>query len=188
MSFSIALKAFFAALGNNDKAAQIERVLSGERAIEAAKPAAETKPAAQPKPVSPARDSALTLLAALQREARLVDLIHEDLNQYSDAQVGAAARPCLQQCVAVLDRMLGLKPLVDAADGNLIEVGESASPTRYQWTGEGSAASDTSATAGKPVQGKLLHHGWQATKTELPTWSGDAADAKIIAPAQVQAP
>ena len=44
------------------------------------------------------------MLATLQREARLVDLIHEDLSQYSDAQVGAAARPCLQQCGGVLDR------------------------------------------------------------------------------------
>jgi hypothetical protein len=46
---------------------------------------------------------------------------------------------------------------------------------RYQWIGEGTAAS-----------GKLVHHGWEAKKVELPQWSGDASDTNIIAPAQVQ--
>jgi hypothetical protein len=116
-------------------------------------------------------------LAALQREARLVDLIQEDLSRYSDAQVGAAARPCLQQCASVLARLFELQPVVLAAEGELVDIGQNASPTRYQWVGEGTAAS-----------GKLVHHGWQATKVELPRWTGEKSDANVIAPAQVQAP
>ncbi|QEF96759.1 hypothetical protein Mal15_07890 [Stieleria maiorica] len=185
MSIGIALKAFFAALGNKDKATQIDRILRGQpsdvAAIEA-KP--QEQPAAVPvtrqpvtkQPEPPPRDSAVTLLATLQREARLVDLIQEDLSQYSDAQVGAAARPCLQQCGGVLQRVMGLKPLLDAAEGATVDVAPDASPTRYQWIGEGTATS-----------GKLVHHGWQATQVELPTWTGDSADANVVAPAQVQA-
>ncbi|QDV46585.1 hypothetical protein Enr13x_64940 [Stieleria neptunia] len=176
MSLGIALKAFFAALGNKEKATQIDGILRGQQpsapAIEA-KPA--EKPAAKP-PQPPRRDPAVTLLATLQREARLVDLIQEDLSQYSDAQVGAAARPCLQQCGGVLQRVMGLKPLLDAAEGAVVEVAADASPTRYQWIGEGTATS-----------GKLVHHGWEVSKLELPTWTGDAADANIVAAAQVQA-
>ncbi|MCC9601192.1 DUF2760 domain-containing protein [Stieleria sp. JC731] len=181
MSFSVALKAFFAAIGNKEKSAAIDAALSGSSvpAIEApAATKAEPKPApVAPAPAKPKRDSALTLLAALQREARLVDLIQEDLDQYADAQVGAAARPCLKQCAGVLERLLGLKPLVDASEGETVTVGTSASPLRYQWIGEGTSES-----------GKLVHHGWQATKIELPSWAGDDGDANIIAPAQVQTP
>jgi hypothetical protein len=177
MSLGTALKAFFAALGNREKSERIERALAAAGAIEPpTEPPAAAEPA-EPTPPPPRRDSAITLLAALQREARLIDLIREDLNQYSDAQVGAAARPCLLQCAAVLDRTLGIEPLLDASEGETVEVGQNPSPTRYQWIGEGTATT-----------GKLVHHGWRAGKLELPTWTGDAADADVIAAAQVQAP
>jgi hypothetical protein len=176
MRLGIALRAFWAALVDRSKADQFEQVLRGQLAIsgpvaEEARP--QEKPAPQAPP--PPRDPAVTLLAALQREARLVDLIREDLGQYSDAQVGAAARPCLQQCAGVLERWFAIRPLLDAAEGATVDVPADPSPTRYQWVGEGNASA-----------GKLVHHGWQVTKVELPQWTGDDADAKVVAPAQVQ--
>lgn len=183
MGFGIAIKAFCAALFDKQKSAQIERLLAGQPIAAGAAPAvsgpAAERAALQPRlPVqqSPIRDPAVALLATLQREARLVDLIQEDLSQYSDAQVGAAARPCLQQCGGVLNRLFELQPLIVASEGATVEVRGSASPMRYQWIGEGTAES-----------GKLIHHGWQATKVELPTWAGELADANVIAPAQVEA-
>ena len=186
MRLGIALRAFWAALVDQEKAEEIERVLAGQPAI--ARPASQptgtvpsptaARPAASPpQPARPVRDAAVILLAALQREARLVDLVREDLGKYTDAQVGAAARPCLQQCESVLERWFALRPLIDAVEGAAVEVPSDASPTRLQWVGEGSAS-----------YGKLVHHGWQVTKVELPQWTGDNADANVIAPAQVQAP
>ncbi len=183
MRLGIALRAFWTALVDREKAAQIEQVLQGQLAIgrpspEEGAPAETAAPAAGPAaPSRPARDPAVTLLAALQREARLVDLIQEDLAKYSDAQIGAAARPCLQQCAGVLERWFEIRPLLDAADGDLVDVPDNPSPTRFQWVGEGIDSS-----------GKLVHHGWQATKVDLPQWTGDDADARVIAPAQIQAP
>ncbi len=177
MRLWIAIRAFFVVLFDRQMADRVERLLADDSApaIPQSEPSAESPP---PKvSPQPARDSAVTLLAALQREARLVDLIQEDLGRYSDAQVGAAARPCLQQCAGVLTRLFGLQPVVVAAEGDIVDVAENASPLRYQWVGEGTAAS-----------GKLVHHGWQATKVDLPKWTGEKADAHVIAPAQVQAP
>tara|TARA_R110002049_G_scaffold2750_2_gene21730 strand:+ start:607001 stop:607522 length:522 start_codon:yes stop_codon:yes gene_type:complete len=172
MGLGIALRAFSAALFDKQTSEKIQRILDGgdNIAIEA-KPTVASVPV-EPKPV---RSDAITLLASLQREARLVDLIQENLTEFTDAQVGAAARPCLQQSAATLARFFDLKPVCDAADGSTVDVGPDASPARYQWAGEGTATS-----------GSLIHHGWQATRVELPKYSGDVADAMIIAPAQVQ--
>ena len=185
MGLGIAIKAFGAALFDREKASEIERVLSGVAGGGTSEPrlsppqSAAAKP--ESKPPESRRDPAITLLATLQRESRLIDLIQEDLGQYSDAQVGSAARPCLQKCAGVLDRMFAIKPLVDAADGESVEVTADASPLRFQWVGEES----DSGTGNR--QGKLIHHGWQATKVELPEWTGDAADTRVVAAAQVQA-
>ncbi len=179
MAIGTAFRAFFAALFDSQKSALIEQALDGTPATPAITPPlvdgpAAVKPAVPAKPVS-RRSDAISLLAALQREARLVDLIQENLSAYSDAQIGAAARPCLTQCASVLDRMLGLQPIVSAAEGESIDVPADAHPSRYLWIGEGSGSS-----------GKLVHHGWQATRVELPKWTGETADEPVVAPVQVQ--
>ena len=71
--------------------------------------------------------------------------------------------------------MEGAGTVSDVGEGSQLEVGEDGSPERYQWIGEGSSTS-----------GKLIHQGWQATKVELPKYSGSERDANVIAPAQVQ--
>lgn len=177
MALGTALKAFWAALVDREKATQIERVLSDQLHLTEATPVDKDEKADEAAaPPAPARDHAVTLLATLQREARFIDLIQEDLGQYADAQVGAAARPCLQQCATALNRLFELAPLVEAGEGETVNVPDDASPMRYQWIGEGTAAS-----------GKLIHHGWQATRVELPEWSGTQEDTRVVAPAQVQA-
>ena len=176
MGLGIAIRAFTAGLFDKEMAEKIRLVLDGGdmSAIEQQSPPV-TSEIAPPEPKKPTRSEAVTLLSALQREARLVDLIQEDLSGFSDAQVGAAARPCLQSSAATLKRLFELKPICDSGEGSTVEIGPSQSPARYQWVGEGSSTS-----------GSLLHHGWQASHVELPQWNGDAADASVISPAQVQ--
>lgn len=178
MGLGIAIRAFSAGLFNRQLADEIRKVLDRKSAptSEPKLPApVETSAVAPVIETSPTRSDAITLLSALQREARLVDLIQEDLTQFSDAQVGAAARPCLQQSNAALKRMLGLGPVSDAKEGTTVEVGTDGSPARFQWIGEGTDSN-----------GKLVHQGWQATKVDLAQWTGNQADANVIAPAQLQ--
>ncbi len=177
MGLGIAIRAFSAALFNKQIAESIRQVLDGElpQATEPRLPERAKMVAAAAAAKKPSRSEAITLLSALQREARLVDLIQENLESYSDAQVGAAARPCLKQCASTLERLLGLSPVSDAAEGATVDIGSDGSPARYQWTGEGTTTS-----------GKLVHHGWQATKVQLPEWTGEEADSNVIAAAQLQ--
>jgi hypothetical protein len=188
MSVAVAFRSFFAALFNNDRAEAIRHVLDGDvvaERLEQPKPAAEPamaktavgKTAAATTAAKPTRSDALTLLATLQREARLVDLVQEPLDQYSDAQVGAAARPCLMQCRSTLKRMFDLRPLVESQEGQTVDVPQGASPLRYQWVGEG---------ATNRGSGQLVHPGWQATRCEIAQWTGEATDSRVVAPAQLE--
>jgi len=189
MALGTAFRAFFAAVFNSDMANKLNQVLDqpaetlalpGMSACDVATGVAGSPEKQTPKlNASDDRSDAITLLIALQREARLIDLVKENLGQYSDAQIGAAARPCLQQCAATLDRLFGLRAIESVADGQTIAVPNNASPSRYLWIGESSG--DDQAT-----NGKLVHHGWEASQVELPKWTGATVDARVIAPIQVK--
>ncbi|MBB3206480.1 hypothetical protein FHS27_002289 [Rhodopirellula rubra] len=182
MRLGLALRAFWKALFDQAAAERMAKALdsSEQPRLEEPLPSESTKKTQPIRKLAPTQNPAITLLATLQRDARLVDLIHEDLDQYQDAQVGAAARPCLKQCRQSLDRILKIEKLVDAKENENITVPAGASAARYRWIGESSSGSDE-ATA------KLVHPGWQAVSIELPQWSGKEDDAKVIAPAQVSA-
>jgi hypothetical protein len=186
MFLGVAFRAFFAALFNRQRAEAIRsaldaeqppRLASGQPAETASAPAARQSAPTAAAPSRPVRSDAVTLLATLQREARLVDLIQEPLDQYSDAQIGAAARPCLAQCRSTLKRIFELRPLVDVPEGQQLEIPAAASPQRYQWVGD---------VSGAKAAGKLVHPGWEASRCELAQWTGDAADANIVAPVQLE--
>ncbi len=175
----IAIRAFFAILFNARLAAQVQQLLSGSTpAAVPAAPASKPEPIAPKAPPKPARSEALTLLATLQHEARFVDLVQEPLDQYSDAQIGAAARDVIRNCGKVLQRIFDLQPLEQAAEGATIEVPAGYDPQRIRLTGNVSAA--------LPLRGRLVHHGWRAATSQLPIWSGGPAAVDVVAAIEVE--
>ncbi len=153
----------------------VERALDemGKPAVAEEKP----KPAPRPKPAA-VRSEAVTLLATLQREARFVDFIQEPLTGYSDAQVGAAARDVHRDCAAVIERMFALEPLAEEAEGAEIEVPAGFDTGRFRLVGN---------VAGEPpFRGRLVHHGWEASKCEVPAWSGSEGALRVVAPGEVE--
>lgn len=133
-----------------------------------------------PEPVAPPviRSEAVTLLAAMQRDARFVDFIQEKIDGYSDAQVGAAVRDVHRGCGDVLERMFAPKPVVDQPEDSQVEV---SNPAAAQWRLTGNVGQLFG-----PVTGKLMHSGWKTSKCQVPDWNGSAADANVIAPAEVE--
>ncbi len=179
---AIAFRALVRVLFDAAAADQVDAVLRGQPPA-LAPPEAEAakkprpKPSAAPKP-RPTRSEALTLLATLQREARLVDFVQESLEGYADAQIGAAARDVHRDCKKVLDRLFGLEPVLEEEEGAEVEVAEGFDPGRYHLTGN---------VAGEPpFRGRLAHHGWRASRCELPGWSGSDEAARVVAPAEVE--
>src|SRR5262245_57245857 len=118
----VAFRAFLAALVSAVTAQQIKSVLDGNMLP---KMHADEKQPPEPKKVelpSPARSEAVTLLAALQRESRLVDLVKQPLANFSDEEIGAAARNVLGDCGAVLDRFFALAPVAREQEGSSCDV------------------------------------------------------------------
>lgn len=128
----------------------------------------------------PLRNDAVSLLAVLQREARLIDFLKENITPYDDAQVGAAVRDVHRGAAAVLDRLFALRPVLNDAEGSNVSVPAGADAGRITLTGN---------VAGQPpYRGVVRHQGWEATQLQLPEWTGGASAAKVVAPAEVEIP
>jgi len=166
----------------------------GEPAKPAAKPPAEvSKPAAEkPKPppkeaaeperprVSAGqqhRDGALALLALLQREGRLVDFLREPLDEFSDADIGAAARDVHRGCRKVIDQHLSLEPVMPGHEEARVAVPKGFDPAEIRLIGE--------ARGEPPFRGTLRHHGWRVVDARLPALA-EGVDRLVIAPAEVE--
>lgn len=172
----LAFRVFFRTLFNAAAAGKVRALLESAGEEQAAKPPAIEKP--KPPEPKPARSEALTLLATLQREARFIDFVKEPIDAYSDAQVGAAVREVHRECAQVLERMFALKAIVDQGEGSEFEVPAEFDAERYRLTGK--------VVDQPPYHGRLVHHGWEASKCELPTWSGSKASARVVAAAEVE--
>lgn len=175
-----AIRVFFRTLFDASLAEQVARMLSGQALPVPApvdKPAAAAPPLAPSLPLS-AQSEALTLLAALQREGRLLDFLKEDLANYSDEQIGAAVREVHRDSGKVLDRFFVVKPVIVAEEGSPVDVPADFDAGRFRLSGKVSGAG--------PYRGTLRHHGWEAGKCDVPTYTGSKASANIIAPAEVE--
>lgn len=173
MAVGVAFKAFFAALFNRAASERIQQALN--TSSQPALPSKDDSSSTPKAPLKPVRSDAITLLSTLQREARLVDLICEPLDQFTDQQIGAAAREVLRDCKKTLDRMFTIQPLSESEEGTQIDIPTNHSPARIRLVG-----------ASQGERGTVVHRGWTATVCELPSWQGDKSEAMILAPTEVE--
>jgi len=123
------------------------------------------------------RDGALAMLALLQREGRLVDFLREPLDEFSDADIGAAARDVHRGCRKVLDQHLSLEPVMPGSEEAKVAVPKGFDPAEIRLIGE--------ARGEPPFRGTLRHHGWRVVDAKLPALA-DGIDRMVLAPAEVE--
>ena len=183
-SIGLAFRVFFKTMFSADVAQRVRSVLDGEplpkltTGEKTKQPPAEGKPGKALLEPPPKRSEAITLLASLQREARLVDLVQQPLSEFTDEQIGAAARNVLTDSAAVLSRFFSLRPVAGESEGEQIQIPSGYDPGRYKLAGN--------VNGTPPYRGKLAHAGWEATSVNLPTWTGSKVSANVIAPAEVE--
>jgi hypothetical protein len=135
------------------------------------------KPPAPPAPSTSPESFALHVLHLLQRDGRLVDFLSEDLNGFSDAEIGAAARTVHEGCRKTLQAYVELEPVYREAEGARVTVGQGFDASAVRLTGN--------VVGAPPFQGSLKHHGWRVKKAAFPAPPPGEA-VKILAPAEVE--
>ncbi|MGQ7938053.1 DUF2760 domain-containing protein [Paraburkholderia sp. D1E] len=182
---SLAVSTFFSILGDGEFAGEVLRLRKGGAAAASTAPAPTPAPAAAPasapqpaptlKEASP--DAALQLLGLLQRDARFIDFVEEDIKSYSDADIGAAARLVHDGCRATLREHFTIRPVRDEAEGSRVTLAEGFDASSIRLTGN---------VVGKaPFNGSISHRGWRVDEVRLPKLTG-SHNAKVIAPAEVE--
>src|SRR5712692_1420482 len=136
---------------------------------------------ALPKPEAPPKPSGapLRLLALLQREGRLLDFLLEDIQSYSEAQIGAAVRDIHRQCRVALKEHLDLQPVLSQPEGSPVEIPSGFDPSAVRLTGN--------VTGQPPFRGTLQHHGWRVKEIKLAP-PPEGQDEFILMPAEVELP
>src|SRR4051794_32227123 len=120
----------------------------------------------------------LRVLAVLQRDGRLIDFLEEEIDAYSDAQIGAAVRDIHRGCRKSLHDYLTLEPVMNAAEEASVTIPSGYDPGAIRLTGNVQGA--------PPFRGVLKHHGWRVKEAHLPTLPATVGDAFVLSPAEVE--
>jgi hypothetical protein len=119
----------------------------------------------------------LRLLALLQREGRLLDFLLEEIQAYSDADVGAAVRDIHRKCQAAIKQHIILEPVLPQSEQSTVEIPIGFDPSAVRLTGN--------VTGQPPFLGTLQHHGWRVKEFKLAP-PPEGQDEFVLMPAEVE--
>ena len=194
---AMAIGSFFAILGNARLASDISRLRGGEALAADVAPVAPKEVRIEvpvekivevrvevpvekivERVVEKRSDaSALQLLGLLQREARFVDFVQEDVVGYTDAEVGAAARVVHEGCRKVLGAHFSIAPVRSEPEGSRVTLAAGFDAAAVRLTGN--------VVGQAPFTGTLGHRGWRVTEVRLPQLTDEKA-AAVLAQAEVE--
>jgi hypothetical protein len=122
------------------------------------------------------------MLAILQRDGRLIDFLQEEIDGYTDAQIGAAVRDIHKGCRKALHEYLTIEPVMNAAEEERVTVAADFDPAAIRLIGN--------VNGSPPFQGVLKHHGWCARAVQLPALPAARGDksVSVLSPAEVEIP
>lgn len=138
--------------------------------------AARVEPLYSDRPTGPD----LRILAVLQRDGRLVDFLEEDIDAYSDAQIGAAVRDIHRGCRKTLRDYLTIEPILEGPEESQVRVPADFDPAAVRLIGN--------VDGRPPFFGVLKHHGWRVRSVHLPTLPVARDDSSVLSPAEVEIP
>lgn len=167
---STAVHAFWRCLGSRGFAARIRPLLEAQGSE-----SHEDKSVGLFAGSEPA--AALQLLGLLQQQGRFVDFLEQDVNAFSDQEIGAAARVIHQGCREVLEQYLTVQPIHADSEGSTVQVDPGFDPVMIRLTGN--------VVGEAPFTGTLVHRGWKVSGMELPRVA-TGHDLSILASAEVE--
>lgn len=120
--------------------------------------------------------AAYQILYLLQKEGRLIDMLHENISDYDDETLGGAFRKLHEDLQELIKERFILEPVLNEEEGNTITL-DSIDPDSVKVSGK--------VPAEGPFTGELIHKGWRLKECKLPEmvdgWKGD-----VIAQAEIE--
>ncbi len=120
----------------------------------------------------------LRVLAVLQRDGRLVDFLQEEIDGFTNDEIGAAVRDIHKGCRKALRDYLTVEPILSSQEGDSVTVAHDFDPAEIRLTG--------AVKGSPPFRGVLKHHGWRVRTVHLPVIPGARDDSAVLAPAEVE--
>lgn len=120
----------------------------------------------------------LRVLAVLQRDGRLIDFLEEEIDAYTDAQIGAAVRDIHRNCRKSLHEYLTIEPIINAPEEERVTVPGDFDPAAIRLVGN--------VNGSAPFQGVLKHHGWRVRSVHLPLLPATRDETSVLSPAEVE--
>ncbi len=148
----------------------VEKIVEVEKLVHAPAPEPVVLKEATP-------DAALQLLGLLQKEARFIDFIKEDIAAFSDADIGVAVRVVHEGCNKAINEHFTLAAVRNEQEGSKITLPQGFDAAAVRLTGN--------IVGAAPFTGTLVHKGWQVTGIRLPKLTA-GHNAAIVAPAEVE--
>ena len=130
-------------------------------------------------PPPPPKPSGLPvqLLGILQRESRLLDSLMENIQQYTDDQIGASVRDIHAKAQKALKKHVTLESVLPQEDGSQVTVQAGFDPSAIRLVGN--------VTGQPPFKGILQHAGWRAKAIDFPK-PPEGQDEFVLMPAEVE--
>jgi cell division protein FtsB len=120
--------------------------------------------------------AAYQILYLLQKEGRLIDMLHENISDYDDETLGGAFRKLHEDLQELIKERFILEPVLNEEEGSTITL-DSIDPDSVKVSGK--------VPAEGPFTGELIHKGWRLKECRLPEmvdgWKGD-----VIAQAEIE--
>lgn len=154
--FSSAFKAFFQAFKNYNSTSEDKHL-----SLEAPK-------------LTPMKGFEFMVL--LQEKGRLIDFLLEDIEDYSDDQVGGAVRKIHRDCAKALKSYATIEPVLSEEEGSTKDV--EANYDRHLISLEGQVQE------GKNHKGLVEHSGWKVSSVNIPSHYS-LSDDGVITKAQI---
>lgn len=121
----------------------------------------------------------LRLLAVLQRDARLIDFLTENVASLPDEAVGEFAKRLHADCKKVFDRHVVLETVLPQEEGQPVEVPVGFDPSAVRLLGN--------VTGQPPFKGSVRHPGWRVKELKLDVPPA-GVDEFVLMPAEVDLP
>ncbi|ALG68001.1 DUF2760 domain-containing protein [Beggiatoa leptomitoformis] len=171
---SLAIKLFFQT-ATDDKFAQQAQQFLVNPTLPTEPPLQSVTPTTILKESNP--DAALQLLGLLQADARFIDFIEENIANYSDADIGAAARVIHEGSRKVLHKYFTIQAIRPENEESRITLQAGFDTRRMRLVGN--------VVGSPPFTGELIHRGWEVSAVNLPKVI-EGHDLNIIVPAEVE--